>query len=198
MADDGNCKDCVSRRLFLLSTARALGAAAVLVPLPMVGCGPGGPGTTGGGTGSSGTGGTSGGGSSGTSTSGGSGGQSDGGCSKAVCQIDANTFILILANHPELQSVGGIGIFTDNRYTDPICGQNAFAVAQPEAGKFVAFSASCTHACCTVQPQSGGFFCRCHGSTFDITGAVTRGPAGQSLPPLPVCFDGCKIYVQLA
>ncbi len=97
--------------------------------------------------------------------------------------------------------LGGGLFFTDSRYTDPNCGGNTFVVLQPSPGQFVALSAGCTHACCTVElpfrPQ-GVLFCRCHGSQFNYQGQVIQGPAGYPLSPLTVCTDTCNVYVQLA
>lgn len=45
-----------------------------------------------------------------------------------------------------------------------------------------AFSRSCTHRGCTVNPFSGGVAkCDCHGSQFNIQGKVKQGPATSSL-----------------
>ena len=60
-------------------------------------------------------------------------------------------------------------------------------VAQPSAGKAVAFSARCTHMGCTVQPKGAKLQCPCHGSQYDaLTGKVLHGPAQRPLSPFPV------------
>jgi Rieske Fe-S protein len=51
---------------------------------------------------------------------------------------------------------------------------------------FTAFSLACTHLGCTVESQSDGFTCPCHGSRFDLQGKVIRGPASKSLVSLRV------------
>ena len=114
------------------------------------------------------------------------------------CPTNSNTLVLALSQYPALAQVGGGVALTDNRYSDPVCGQNGLIVLQPSQGKFVALSTSCTHACCTVNLQGGQLFCPCHASTFDLQGNVTGGPAPASLPSLPVCSDGQNVYVQLA
>ena len=64
---------------------------------------------------------------------------------------------------------------------------NPLLVAQPSAGKVVAFSAICTHQGCTVAPAGTKFQCPCHGSMYDAaTGAVLRGPAPRPLTQVPV------------
>lgn len=67
-------------------------------------------------------------------------------------------------------------------------------VAQPTAGKVVAFSAVCTHQGCTVVPDGNVLACPCHGSQFNaFTGAVLHGPATQPLPSVPVKLNGTDV-----
>ena len=51
---------------------------------------------------------------------------------------------------------------------------------------FRALSLVCPHLGCTVEPQSDGFTCPCHGSRFDLQGALVRGPASKALTVLRV------------
>lgn len=79
--------------------------------------------------------------------------------------------------------VGGIMAFID-----PASGDPAYVV-QPARNRFLAFSAICTHAGCTVQYRGGDrrFHCPCHGAVFDgSTGAVQGGPAPTPLRRIPV------------
>lgn len=48
---------------------------------------------------------------------------------------------------------------------------------------FYALKAVCTHLGCPPQwqPASGGFACPCHGSRFDLSGKLVRGPALRAL-----------------
>ncbi|WP_127793629.1 Rieske (2Fe-2S) protein [Agromyces sp. LHK192] len=67
-------------------------------------------------------------------------------------------------------------------------------LAQPEAGKVVAFSAICTHQQCVVAPAGARFECPCHGSAFDAaTGEAVQGPAFDPLPPIAVRVEGDQI-----
>jgi len=68
-------------------------------------------------------------------------------------------------------------------------------IAQPTAGKVVAFTAICTHMGCTVAPATGtALACPCHGSTYDgTTGANTGGPAKRPLTAVPVAISGDSI-----
>jgi cytochrome b6-f complex iron-sulfur subunit len=57
-----------------------------------------------------------------------------------------------------------------------------------DSGDFVAYSAICTHAGCTVAYRNNQLACPCHGSIFDpANGAeVVSGPAQSPLPEIPV------------
>ena len=72
--------------------------------------------------------------------------------------------------------------------TDAAAGGPAWVV-HAAANTFVAFSAICTHAGCTVQfdPSAVQFICPCHGGMFDArTGQVLQGPPPSPLPSIPV------------
>ncbi len=58
-------------------------------------------------------------------------------------------------------------------------------VIHNEAG-FSALSLVCPHLGCTVEQNTGGFTCPCHGSTFDSSGTPITGPADAPLPPLQI------------
>lgn len=60
------------------------------------------------------------------------------------------------------------------------------AVIYNRAGKFVAYSLTCTHLGCTVEENSAGFACPCHGSAYDKDGALLKGPAQKRLQRLRV------------
>ena len=73
-------------------------------------------------------------------------------------------------------------------FLDPKTQQPAWLV-HTAASTFVAFSAVCTHAGCTVNfdPSTTQFNCPCHGGTFDArTGQVLGGPPPSPLPKIPV------------
>jgi Rieske Fe-S protein len=63
-------------------------------------------------------------------------------------------------------------------------------------GQWKAFSATCTHAPCTVQFASSQIQCPCHGGTFNPSnGSVTGGPPPVSLPEYGVLVQGNNLYV---
>jgi thiosulfate dehydrogenase [quinone] large subunit len=83
------------------------------------------------------------------------------------------------------------------QFTDPASGGPGL-VLQPAADTFVAFSAVCPHAGCTVAfaKSSDIIACPCHGSEFNPrTGALVRGPATRGLTPIPVAAANGNLYV---
>ena len=56
--------------------------------------------------------------------------------------------------------------------------------------KLFALSSVCTHKGCKVRVAGDlSYFCKCHKSTFDKDGHVTKGPAKRDLPRVPVATD---------
>jgi Rieske Fe-S protein len=142
--------------------------------------------------------------SSGASGSGSGGsGSGNGGPDAAACSscsASGNILTLGFSQYPALMNVGGSAILIANGYSDPICGRSEIIVIQESAGKYVALSTACTHACCAVSFVSvgSGFRCPCHGATFDITGKPTNRITSTPLPSLPVCSDPCGVHVTIA
>ncbi len=62
-----------------------------------------------------------------------------------------------------------------------------------------ALSSVCTHKGCKVRVADDlSFFCKCHKSTFDRDGRVTKGPAKRDLPRIPVATDeGGHLHIKL-
>ena len=80
--------------------------------------------------------------------------------------------------------VGGATIFADR----------AVVVTQASAGEFAAFSTACPHQGCNVNAFEGTeILCPCHGSAFDLSGAVLTGPAESGLTPVPVTVSGSDL-----
>jgi thiosulfate dehydrogenase [quinone] large subunit len=81
-------------------------------------------------------------------------------------------------------------------FTDQTQGIPAYCVHK-SAGEFVAFSAICTHAGCTVgfDHATTEFVCPCHGSIYNaLTGAVINGPAPLPLPTIHVEVTNGTLY----
>jgi cytochrome b6-f complex iron-sulfur subunit len=66
-----------------------------------------------------------------------------------------------------------------------------FLVAHTGPETFVALTAVCTHFGCTIVRFDNPIFeCPCHGSRFDTSGAVVRGPASAPLRQFPTRLNG--------
>ena len=71
----------------------------------------------------------------------------------------------------------------------------AVAIFRDKDGVY-AISTVCTHLGCIVAPTASGFSCPCHGSRFDRSGEVLRGPAPKALGWLSLSTaDGLEIMV---
>jgi Rieske Fe-S protein len=84
----------------------------------------------------------------------------------------------------------------------PDLGADGVVVTQPSAGRFMAFSATCTHRGCTLASVSDGTInCPCHGGRFSIVdGSVVQAgdgvPTGTGpLPPKKVTITGAMLTV---
>ncbi len=66
-------------------------------------------------------------------------------------------------------------------------------------GQWKAFSATCTHAPCTVGYSASQIQCPCHGGIFDPSnGNVLSGPPPTRLPEYGVLIQGTDLYVSTA
>jgi Rieske Fe-S protein len=175
-----NCDEC--RRSLL--RAGVAGAAVLFVP----GCGPKNESESGGGGTSD---------EAGDDAGEGDGG--DGGVCQPTCSEGTKTLTFTFDKYPQLRTVGGSVTYKAAGYSDPSCHLDLIIIAQPTAGTYVAFSAGCPHACCTVayNAKHTEFLCPCHGSSFNMSGQVTGGPAPNGLQKLSVCADDCGVYVSL-
>jgi Rieske Fe-S protein len=67
-------------------------------------------------------------------------------------------------------------------------------LARPTATSVVAFSSTCTHQGCTVEPDGARYTCPCHGSVYDaFTGKNISGPAPAPLPAFAVKVSGADV-----
>lgn len=62
-----------------------------------------------------------------------------------------------------------------------------------ESGEWLVQMGVCTHLGCVPLADAGefgGWFCPCHGSHYDLSGRIRKGPAPENLPVPPAVFDG--------
>lgn len=59
------------------------------------------------------------------------------------------------------------------------------------------FSISCTHLGCVLNVESDKFICPCHGSIFDLSGNVLKGPALKPLKQLEYKIEKENIIVYI-
>lgn len=65
--------------------------------------------------------------------------------------------------------------------------------AMDENGEWLVQMGVCTHLGCVPLGDAGefgGWFCPCHGSHYDLSGRIRKGPAPENLPVPPAAFDG--------
>lgn len=70
-------------------------------------------------------------------------------------------------------------------------------LTQPTAGDYRGFSAVCTHTGCLINEVADGTInCPCHGSKFNLDGAVANGPASKPLEPVAIRVQGDSIVAE--
>lgn len=98
---------------------------------------------------------------------------------------------LPLAEHPELARPQGSVRILPAGEREPLIvlslGEERYSVVSP----------ICTHRGCAVDVQGANLVCPCHGSTYDRTGAVLRGPAEQPLRRYAVKVAGAALEITL-
>lgn len=131
----------------------------------------------------------------GGSDSGGSGGGSGGGASTPAASSPASGETTMMSDETTMMgsTSGGAAIAQESEVAPGSAvkfkdgGKDAVLI-HLDSGDFVAYSAICTHAGCTVAYKNAQLACPCHGSVFDpANGAeVVSGPAQTPLPEIPV------------
>jgi cytochrome b6-f complex iron-sulfur subunit len=121
----------------------------------------------------------------------------------ALAEVVAVVFTFLRSNKSKPRGVdshavvtaGAVTTFEVNSVTAFIRGR--FYLARLEDGGFLALSSKCTHLGCTV-PWVGKemeFACPCHGSAYDITGAVINPPAPRPLDIYPISIENNVVKV---
>jgi Rieske Fe-S protein len=101
------------------------------------------------------------------------------------------TLDLTQPDNQPLETVGG----TLALGSDAVDSQGLLLVRKSQAD-VSAFSRRCTHQGCTIGPfENGVSTCPCHGSEYDTSGAVVRGPAPRALTSYPATVSGTSVTV---
>jgi cytochrome b6-f complex iron-sulfur subunit len=121
----------------------------------------------------------------------------------ALAEVVAVVFSFLRSNKSKareadshaLVTAGVASKFEPNSVTAFVRGR--FYLARLEDGGFLALSRKCTHLGCTVPwvDKEMKFTCPCHGSVFDITGAVINPPAPRPLDIYPVFIENNVVKV---
>ena len=92
-------------------------------------------------------------------------------------------------------TVGAVGAFAKGSVTAFQRGR--FYLVRLSDGGFLALSRACTHLGCTIpwHADKKQFVCPCHGSVFDMTGAVIGAPAPRALDLFPVTIENDVVSV---
>ena len=105
--------------------------------------------------------------------------------------ISNNTIILALDANSPLASVGSAALVQASG--------SSLLVARTAQDTFVAVNAICTHQSCTITNFSNATYtCPCHGSQFNTSWQVTKGPANTSLKKYQTAFANNQLTITVA
>lgn len=107
----------------------------------------------------------------------------------AKAAVTTITLDLNAKTNAALKKVGGAVKVTQ--------GSTKLIVVRSSTSVYTAFSSTCTHNGCQVPvPDAKGVIvCPCHGSKFDATGKMTKGPAKKDLPKATVVLQGSNLKI---
>lgn len=115
------------------------------------------------------------------------------GCASMVTHpvpVSAGAVRVSLASYPELSRPDGAIKLQPAGMEDPI-----YLLAN--GGEFVAVSPICTHRGCTVDVHGERLVCPCHGSTYNRSGQVLKGPAQRALTRYAVARTADTLVIQV-
>ena len=92
---------------------------------------------------------------------------------------------------PDSTDAGPLTDFTNNEVYSHLRNQGILIIHRND--QLFALSAVCPHRGCKVRVAADqSFYCKCHGSTFNRDGQVTKGPATRDLPRLSIAVDEAR------
>lgn len=97
-----------------------------------------------------------------------------------------------VARFPELAEPGGAVFLSPEGF------EGRVLLVNLDGANFRALSAVCTHLSCTVRYAGRFLQCPCHGSTYNLEGRVTRGPAQRALRAFETRASGGWVEIVLS
>ena len=106
------------------------------------------------------------------------------------------TTVVLLSDHWKLEQLG-----TSISVKDSVLNRSLL-ITHTQDGRYHAFDAWCTHTGCPVSPSPApgveDLECPCHGSTFELDGTVTKGPAPVDLVEYALEVRGDSLVIDLS
>jgi cytochrome b6-f complex iron-sulfur subunit len=111
--------------------------------------------------------------------------------SRATPNPEVREIPINLIDNPDLKPIGG----TYHLEIEDL--ERDLLVIHPAADQYVALDIKCTHKGCdlTYAKDEKQLLCPCHGSTFDLSGAVVKGPATRPLNYYHAELQGDEVMV---
>ncbi len=108
--------------------------------------------------------------------------------------VSTNSVEIDLSTYDELQADGGFKVIKEVQIGDLT--DNLIIVRKSE-NEYLVFSSICRHKKCNVRYKGDRdlFVCPCHGSNYDMTGKVVKGPSTGNLPQYLAKVSGRKLVI---
>lgn len=116
--------------------------------------------------------------------------------SKIEIQQTGNTLILPIEDYEELKEIGGFKVIKEvaiGEITDSII------IVRKSEAEYLVYSSVCRHKKCNVKYKKDRdlFVCPCHGSTYDMSGKVIKGPSQGDIPKYNVKLIDNKLQISI-
>jgi cytochrome b6-f complex iron-sulfur subunit len=113
---------------------------------------------------------------------------SGGNIARIQASISNGTITLTIDANSPLAAVGSAALVQASN--------SSFLVAHTAPDTFTALTAICTHQACTITGYNNQIYtCPCHGSQFNTSGRVVRGPATSALRTFQTQFANNQLII---